>query len=260
MELKVGTVAVVTGGTSGLGYAVARSLAGLGVKVAIFGRDETKGESAATEVGGIFCRADVSSPDQVAAAFAKARRAHGQEQVLVNCAGASFPSKTAWRDRATGETRAHSIEIFESLLAINLIGTFNCIALSAQGMLSDVEPQDGERGVIINTASIGAQDGQAGQAAYAAAKAGIASMTLPIARDLAGEGIRVNTVLPGVFDTPLFAFASSSASQKLIESVLWPQRLGEPAEFASLVLEICRNRYVNAATLRVDGGARMPPR
>ena len=203
MELNSSVAAVVTGGASGLGEATARALAARGVRVAIFDMNEQKGEAVAADIGGVFCKVNVTSDDDVDAGFAKARAAHGQERILINCAGTGNAAKTASRDKQTGETKHFPLDAFNMILQINLVGTFRCIAKSAKGML-DLEPlADGERGAIVNTASVAAVDGQMGQAAYSASKGGIVGMTLPIARDLMGDGIRVNTILPGIFNTPL---------------------------------------------------------
>jgi NAD(P)-dependent dehydrogenase (short-subunit alcohol dehydrogenase family) len=232
MELNSSVAAVVTGGASGLGEATVRALAAKGVKVAIFDMNEEKGQKVAGEVGGVFCKCNVTSEEEVDAAFAKAREAHGQERVLVNCAGTGNAVKTAYRDKQTGEPRHFPLEAFNFIIQINLVGTFRCIAKSAKGML-DLEPlEDGERGVIINTASVAAEDGQMGQAAYSASKGGVVGMTLPIARDLSGDGIRVNTILPGIFDTPLMQFAPEAVKQGLAASVPFPKRLGRPKEYA----------------------------
>ena len=202
MQLNSSVAAVVTGGASGLGEATARALAAHGVRVAIFDMNEAKGEAVAKDIGGVFCKVNVTSDDEVDAGFAKARAAHGQERVLINCAGTGNAAKTASRDKQTGETKHFPLDAFNMILQINLVGTFRCIAKSAKGML-DLEPmEDGERGAIVNTASVAAVDGQMGQAAYSASKGGVVGMTLPIARDLMGDGIRVNTILPGIFNTP----------------------------------------------------------
>ena len=190
MELNSSVAAVVTGGASGLGEATVRALAAKGVKVAIFDMNAEKGEAVAKDVGGVFCKCNVTSEEEVDAAFAKAREAHGQERILVNCAGTGNAIKTASRDKQTGETKHFPLDAFNFIIQINLVGTFRCIAKSAKGML-DLEPMaDGERGAIVNTASVAAEDGQMGQAAYSASKGGVVGMTLPIARDLAGDGIR----------------------------------------------------------------------
>jgi NAD(P)-dependent dehydrogenase (short-subunit alcohol dehydrogenase family) len=255
-----GCAAVITGGASGLGEATARALAAQGVKLALFDINGEKGEALAAELGGLYCAVNVTQEASVDAGFAKARAAHGQERILVNCAGTGNAFKTAWRDKESGEVRHFPLDAFERILQINLIGTFRCIAKAAAGMLSLEPLADGERGVIISTASIAAQDGQMGQAAYAASKAGIVGLTLPVARDLSGAGIRVNTILPGIFDTPLMAGAKPHVRAALAESVPFPKRLGHPDEYASLTLEICRNSYMNGETVRLDGSLRMGPR
>jgi NAD(P)-dependent dehydrogenase (short-subunit alcohol dehydrogenase family) len=260
MELNSSVAAVVTGGASGLGEATVRALAARGVKVAIFDLNEAKGEAIAAELGGVFCKVNVTSEEEVDAGFAKARGAHGQERILVNCAGTGNAIKTASRDKQTREPRHFPLEAFNMVVQVNLVGTFRCIAKSAKGML-DLEPlTDGERGVIVNTASAAAVDGQIGQAAYSASKAGIVGMTLPIARDLMGDGIRVNTILPGTFNTPLMAAASAPIKEALAASVPFPKRLGNPPEYASLVLEMITNGYFNGEHVRLDGAIRMPPR
>ncbi|GFE82061.1 3-hydroxyacyl-CoA dehydrogenase [Steroidobacter agaridevorans] len=255
-----GCAAVVTGGASGLGEATARGLAAEGVKVAIFDLNAEKGEAVAAAIGGVFCQVDVRQDASVDAGFAKARAAFGQERILVNCAGLGNAVKTASRDKQTGEIKHFPLDQFERIVQINLIGTFRCIAKSAAGMLQLQPMDDGERGVIVNTASVAAEDGQIGQAAYASSKAGIVGMTLPVARDLMNEGIRVNTILPGIFDTPLMATMKEPVRQALAASVPFPKRLGAPAEYASLALEICRNSYLNGACFRLDGAIRMAPR
>jgi NAD(P)-dependent dehydrogenase (short-subunit alcohol dehydrogenase family) len=259
MQLNSSVAAVVTGGASGLGEATTRALAAQGVKVAIFDMNEAKGEAVAKEVGGVFCKCNVTSEEEVDAAFAKARAAHGQERILVNCAGTGNAAKTASRDKQTGETKHFPLEAFNLIIQINLVGTFRCIAKSAKGML-DLEPIDGERGAIVNTASVAAEDGQMGQAAYSASKGGIVGMTLPIARDLAGDGIRINTILPGIFNTPLMQFAPEAVKAGLAASVPFPKRLGEASEYAQLALTMITNGYFNGEDVRLDGAIRMQPR
>ncbi len=254
------TPTVITGAASGLGAAAARLLAERGARVAIFDLNEEAGEALAAELGGVFCRVDVTSDADVEAGFAKARAAHGQERVLVNCAGTGTAIKTASRDKKTGEIRAFPAASFNRIIQINLVGTFRCIATSAAGMLTLDATHDGERGVIVNTASVAAEDGQIGQAAYSASKAAVAGMTLPIARDLMGEGIRVNTILPGLFDTPLLQGMPDPVKDALAASVPFPKRAGAPHEFARLVLEMVENGYFNAAQVRLDGAIRMTPR
>ena len=259
MDIK-GVAAVVTGAASGLGEATARALAKQGAKVAVFDRDVERGDKVAAEIGGIFCEVDVTSDEKVASAFAKARDAHGQERILVNCAGVATAAKTVARDKETKAAKLYRMQQFEVTLQINLIGTFRCITSSAFGMV-DLEPlADGEKGVIINTASVAAEDGQIGQAAYSASKGGVLAMTLPIARDLMNEGVRVNTILPGVFKTPMVAMMPPNVQDALGAQVPFPKRLGQPEEYAALACFLIENRYMNAAAVRLDGGIRMAPR
>ena len=259
MELNANISAVVTGGASGLGEATARKLAALGVKVGIIDMNEEKGQALAKELGGAFAKVNVTSDEEVARGFAELRAAIGQERLLINCAGIGDAVKTASRDRETGAISPHSMKRFQRVLDINLSGTFRCIAESAAGMMT-LDPIDGERGAMVNTASAAAEDGQVGQAAYAASKAGIVGMTLPIARDLSRELIRVNTILPGIFDTPLLASAPEPVRQALGAMVPHPARLGIPEEFASLAIEMCRNSYFNGEDVRLDGAIRMAPK
>ena len=259
MELN-GCAAVVTGGASGLGEATARALAAAGVKVAIFDMNAAKGEAVAADIGGVFCAVNVTSDESVDAGFAAARAAHGQERILINCAGTGNAAKTASRSRETGEVKHFPLDAFNMIIQINLVGTFRCVAKSAAGMLTLAPMADGERGVIVNTASVAAEDGQMGQAAYSASKGGVVGMTLPIARDLMGEGIRVNTILPGIFNTPLMQGAPDKVKDALAASVPFPKRLGNAAEYASLALEMCRNSYFNGEDVRLDGAIRMAPR
>jgi NAD(P)-dependent dehydrogenase (short-subunit alcohol dehydrogenase family) len=259
MNVK-GVAAVVTGAASGLGEATARALAARGAKVAVFDRDAERGGKIASDIGGIFCEADVTSDEKVSAAFAKAREAHGQERILVNCAGVATAAKTVARDKETKAAKPYPMQQFELTIQINLIGTFRCIANSALGMV-DLEPmQEGEKGVIINTASVAAEDGQIGQAAYSASKGGVLAMALPIARDLMNEGIRVNTILPGVFKTPMVAMMPPNVQDALGAQVPFPKRLGRAEEYAELACFLIENRYMNAAAVRLDGGIRMAPR
>ena len=260
MKLDGSVSAVVTGGASGLGEATVRALRAAGVKVAIFDMNEEKGSALARETGGVFCNVNVTLDIEVDAGFEKARAAIGQERILVNCAGTGNAIKTAGRDKKTGEIKHFPLAEFDRIVQINLLGTFRCLAKSAAGMLTLTPAEDGERGVIVNTGSVAAQDGQMGQAAYSASKAGVAGMTLPIARDLSGEGVRVNTILPGIFLTPLLMSAPEQVLAGLSASVPFPKRLGRPPEFASLVLEICRNAYFNGEVVRLDGAIRMAPR
>ncbi|MFT3728814.1 MAG: SDR family NAD(P)-dependent oxidoreductase [Terricaulis sp.] len=260
MQLK-GLSAVVTGGASGLGAATARLLAKEGVKVALFDLNEEKGEAVAKEIGGVFCKVNVTDNQSVDDGFAKARAAIGQERILINCAGTGNAVKTASRDKTSGEIKHFPLESFDKIIQINLVGTFRCIAKSAAGMLTlDPIGEFGERGAIVNTASVAAEDGQIGQAAYSASKGGVVGMTLPIARDLSGEGIRVNTILPGIFNTPLLQGAPENVKAALGASVPFPKRLGDPNEYASLAVEMCRNSYFNGEDVRLDGAIRMAPR
>ncbi|WBX83759.1 SDR family NAD(P)-dependent oxidoreductase [Sphingosinicella microcystinivorans] len=259
MELA-GLSAVVTGGASGLGAGTARALSEAGVRVAVFDIDEQSGRALVDEIGGIYCLVDVTSDLSVDAGFAASREAHGQERILINCAGIGKSVKTVSRDRESGEIKLYPMELFSRIIGVNVMGTFRCIARSAAGMMTLAPLANGERGVIINTASIAATDGQVGQAGYSASKAAIVGMTLPIARDLMNEGIRVNTVLPGIFDTPLMAAAPEKLKHALASSVPFPKRFGAPLEYASLALEILRNAYLNGEDIRLDGAIRMPPK
>ncbi len=260
MKLDNTVAAVVTGGASGLGAATARALAAKGVKVALFDLQEEKGKAVAAEIGGIFCECNVTNDASVDAAFAKAREAHGQERILVNCAGTGNAIKTAGRSKEDGSIKHFPLDAFNWIVQINLVGTFRCIAKSAAGMLSLEPTADGERGAIVNTASVAAEDGQMGQAAYSASKGGVVGMTLPIARDLASESIRVNTILPGIFDTPLLAGAPQNVRDALGATVLNPKRLGIPDEYANLAMCMIENGYFNGEDVRLDGGIRMAPR
>lgn len=264
MQLDSSIAAVVTGGASGLGAATVRRLASRGVKVAVFDFNAELGEALAGEVGGVFCKVDVTRDDQVDAAFAQARAAHGQERILVNCAGIGPAYKTAGRDRKTGAIGHFPIDKFEQTIQVNLIGSFRCAAKSAAGMLTlellADEFGSGERGAIVHTASVAAQDGQVGQAAYSASKGGILGMTLPMARDLMTEGIRVNTIMPGLFETPLLLALPDPVLQALAQSVPFPRRLGKPAEYAAMVETIVSNAYLNGESIRLDGAIRMAPR
>lgn len=261
MQLGSDISAVVTGGASGLGAATATLLAARGVQVAVFDLDEEKGAGLAQSIGGLFCRVDVTSDEDVDTGFAQARAAHGQERILVNCAGTGKAGKTVSRDKVTGAVKHLPLDTFNRIIQINLVGTYRCIAKSAVGMAT-LGPVDtfGERGAIVNTASVAAVDGQVGQAAYAASKGGVVSMTLPIARDLMEEGIRVNTILPGIFDTPLLQSLPDVVKASLGQSVPFPKRLGQPAEYAELVVHLITNAYFNGEHMRLDGALRMAPR
>ena len=261
MKLDSSVAAVVTGGASGLGEATVRALAAHGVKVAIFDMNEEKGEAVAKDIGGIFCKVNVTSDEDVDAGFAKAREAHGQERILVNCAGIGNAIKTASRDKQSGEIKHFPLSAFDFVIQVNLIGTFRCIAKSAAGMMTlDPLTEEGNRGAIVNTASVAAEDGQMGQAAYSASKGGVVGMTLPIARDLMKEGIRVNTILPGIFETPLMNAAPPQVKEALAASVPFPKRLGMPEEYAKLAMCMIETGYFNGEDVRLDGAIRMAPR
>jgi len=252
-----GASAIVTGGASGLGAAAARALAAEGAKVVIADLNEDKGQSLAAELGGAFARTDVTDEAQVQAAV-DAASGLGTLRVLINCAGLGNAARTVDR-----KGNPFDLKAFEFVIRVNLIGTFNCIRLAAAEMgKTDPLGDDGERGAIVNTASVAAFDGQIGQAAYSASKGGVVGMTLPVARDLAALGIRVNTIAPGLIDTPIYGEGEASEAFKanLGRSVLFPHRLGIAEEFATLALELVKNSYMNAETIRVDGGIRMPPK
>ncbi|MEE9533080.1 MAG: 3-hydroxyacyl-CoA dehydrogenase [Acidimicrobiia bacterium] len=249
-----GVAAIVTGGASGLGAATVRRLARKGARVLVADVQAELGDAVADEVGGAFVRTDVTNSDEVQAAVDAAGEM-GPVRVLVNCAGIGPPSRTLGRDGTPLE-----LDFFEMVLRINLIGTFNAIRLTAAAMAKTEPVADGGRGVIVNTASVAAFDGQVGQAAYSASKGGIVGMTLPVARDLAVVGIRVNTIAPGLMDTPLLAGLPEPARESLAKQVLFPQRLGEPDEFAHLAYHIVENDYLNGETIRMDGGIRMAPK
>ncbi|WP_019960465.1 SDR family oxidoreductase [Woodsholea maritima] len=259
MKLDSSIAAVVTGGASGLGEGTARRLAAEGAKVTLFDLNEERGQAVAKEIGGAFAKVDVSDEASVAAGFEIARAAHGQERIMVNCAGIGWAEKTARRS-SSGEIMGHRIEGFKKVININLIGSFICAAKSAEGMLH-LDPIEGAgRGVIVNTASVAAQDGQMGQVAYGASKGGIYAMTLPMARDLAREGIRVNTILPGFFETPIYEQMPPEVKTSLVAHLQYPNRFGTPAEYADLVHFMVSNDYINAECVRLDAGARMPPK
>lgn len=253
MELK-GTSAVVTGGASGLGAATARGFAAQGAKVTIFDLNEETGQKVAAEIGGIFAKVNVTDEASVNAGLDKAEAAHGTPRVLVNCAGIAIGEKTV------GKGVPHALDSFTKVITINLIGTFNCIRLTAARMVAADAQANGERGVIVNTASVAAMEGQIGQVAYAASKGGVAAMTLPIARDLSKDGIRVCTIAPGLFLTPMLEGLPEDVQRSLAVSVPFPQRLGQPAEYAQLAQHICENEMLNGETIRLDGAIRMAPR
>ena len=256
-----GVAAIVTGAASGLGEGTARRLARAGAKVAVFDMNREGGERVAAEIGGVFCEADVSSEASVDRALAEAREAHGQERILVNCAGIVYGQKTAARKRETGEVIPHSFADFVRVIMVNLLGSAHMAGKCAAGMLT-LEPvtESGGRGVIVHTSSVAAEDGQIGQIAYAASKGGILSMTLPMARDLARDGIRVVSILPGLFHTPMFDKIPEDVSKALAASVPFPSRLGRPDEYAALVQHICENEMLNGCSIRLDGAIRMAPK
>lgn len=260
MKFDASTSAVVTGGASGLGRAAAEALAAAGVKVAIFDVNEAKGAEVAKAVGGIFCRVDINDEDSVVAGFAKARAAHGQERILVHCAMTSRRGKTlAWDKEANRLKRLPTSE-YEAGVQGTLIASYRLASLSAEGMATLEPLEDGERGCITLTASVAAQDGQIGQVIYGSAKAGVNGLVLPMARDLSDIGIRVNSIMPGIFATPLMLGATQKVLDSLSASVPFPKRLGKPEEFGSLALELARNSYFNGQCIRLDGAIRMAPR
>ena len=249
-----GSVALVTGGASGLGAATVRRLVAGGAKVVIVDRDDERGAQLAAELGATFAKADVTDAAQTEAAIAVALGL-GALRVVVQCAGVGWASRTLDK---TG--KPHDLELFQKVIAINLVGHFNMLRLGAAA-IAKAEPQEhGERGVIINTASVAAYDGQIGQIAYAASKAGVVGMTLPAARDLAPAGIRVVTIAPGIFDTPMLGSLAEDKRAALAADVVFPKRLGSPAEYAALVAAIIDNGYLNGETIRLDGSLRMPPK
>ncbi|QIK66129.1 SDR family oxidoreductase [Nocardioides sp. HDW12B] len=255
-----GASAVVTGGASGIGAAAARALAGAGARVVVADLNEAKGQEVATAIGGVFVRVDVTRTEDIVAAVDVAEQL-GPVRVLVNSAGIGWAQRTVGKDGTYGS--AADLAAYSKVIAINLIGTFDAIRIAATAM-SRTEPLDasGERGAIVNLASVAAFDGQIGQAAYSASKGGVVGMTLPVARDLAAIGVRVNTVAPGLIDTPIYGEGEDSERFKahLEQGVLFPKRLGAPEELASMVLEAATNSYLNGETIRVDGGIRMQPK
>jgi NAD(P)-dependent dehydrogenase (short-subunit alcohol dehydrogenase family) len=255
MELRT-VKAVVTGGASGLGRSTAERLVAAGASVAVLDRPASAGLDVAKAIGpqAVFTPADVTSADEVSAALQTAADRFGGVNVLVNCAGIGTPMKTFGRGGSA------KLEEFTRVIQVNLIGTFNCIRLVAAIMAKNTPSAEGERGVVINTASVAAFDGQIGQAAYSASKGGIVGMTLPVARDLAELGIRVMTIAPGIFDTPLLSTLPDPVRVSLGKQVPFPQRLGRPAEFAALALHIIENAMLNGETIRLDGAIRMQPR
>jgi len=251
-----GCVALVTGGASGLGEATVRRLVGAGAHAVILDRPGSAGDDVARALGerAAFAPADVTSPDEVAAAVALAVERFGTVHVAVNCAGVGAAMRTVTKQGPM------PLEIFAKVIAVNLTGTFNVLRLAAAQMARNTPNEEGERGVIVNTASAAAFDGQIGQAAYSASKGGVVAMTLPIARDLASLGIRVMTIAPGTFDTPMLAMLPDDQRQALAAQIPFPPRLGRPGEFAALACHIVENAMLNGETIRLDGALRMPPR
>lgn len=255
MRIDSSISAVVTGGASGLGLATVKALREAGAKVAIFDMNAETGAKAAAETGSVFCEANVLSDESLDAAFAQARAANGQERLLISCAGGGNALTTVRKDKQTGEMNIFPTAEFAKVVSLNAVGTFATITRFAAGCAT-LDMVDGERGAIVCTASVAAQDGQMGQAAYAAGKAAIIGMTLPIARDLSRFGIRINTILPGIFATPLMMQAPPEMRDRLNAMTAYPNRFGEPPEYASLALELCRNTYMNAQAIRLDAGIR----
>jgi NAD(P)-dependent dehydrogenase (short-subunit alcohol dehydrogenase family) len=249
-----GSSAIVFGGASGLGEATARALHAKGALVTIADVNAVKGAALGSELGIEFASCDVREEAQVQAAVEQAAKAEGGLRIAVCCAG------TGWAQKVAGSKGPHDLMPFETIIQINLIGTFNALRFASYAMIANEPLEDSERGVCVTTASIAAYDGQVGQIAYSASKGGVVGMTLPAARDLSQYGIRVNTIAPGLFDTPLLAALPEEARQKLGAGVPYPQRLGEPAEYASLACHILENRMLNGETIRLDGALRMPPR
>ena len=253
-------IAIVTGGASGLGRATAEALAAAGVKVAIFDINEPLGAEVAASIGGLFVRVDITDEESCVAGFAAARAAHGQERITVHCAMTSRRGKTLAWDKETGRYRRTPTEDYAYGVNGILVASYRIASLSAEGMAAAEPMEDGERGVIILTASVAAEDAQIGQVIYGSAKAGVNGLVLPMARDLMDIGIRVNAIMPGVFETPLVANMNPKVKESLAASVPFPKRLGRAEEYASLALEMARNGYFNGQAVRLDGAIRMAPR
>ncbi|WP_114395682.1 SDR family NAD(P)-dependent oxidoreductase [Oleisolibacter albus] len=250
-----GSAALVSGGGSGLGEATARALAAAGARVALLDVNHEAAQRVAAEIGGLALACDVTAADSVQQAIAAARSAHGAARIVVNCAGIAPPAKVLGRDGP------HSLDLFRTVIDVNLVGSFNLLRLAADAMATlDPVTADGERGVIINTASVAAFDGQIGQAAYAASKGAVHAMTLPVARELARSGIRVCTIAPGLFLTPMMLGLPQEAQDSLGKQVPFPSRLGRPQEYAALALHIIANSMLNGETIRLDGAIRMAPK
>lgn len=258
MELN-GNSAIVTGGASGLGEATARLLAERGARVVIADMNDDKGNAVASEIGGAFVHVDVTNTDQVIEAC-EAAKDLGPLRALVNCAGIGWATRTIGKD---GEySSAHDLDVYRKVIEVNLVGTFNCVRLAATAMSQEEALDDNEHGAIVNTASLAAFDGQIGQASYSSSKGGVVGMTLPVARDLSAVGVRVNTIAPGLIDTPIYGEGdfSEQFKDKLKKDVLFPKRLGYASEFAALAVHLLENSYMNAETIRLDGGARLQPK
>src|SRR5690242_2964221 len=249
-----GSVALVTGGASGLGAATVRKLVADGARAVIVDRDEARGQQLASELGQVFAKADVTDAAQIEAAIGQAT-ALGPLRVVVSCAGVGWAARTLDK---TG--KPHDLELFKTVVGVNLVGTFNVLRLGASAIAKTDPLEHGERGVIVNTASVAAFDGQIGQIAYASSKGGVAAMTLPAARDLAPAGIRVVTIAPGIFDTPMLGALPEEKRAALAADVVFPKRLGSPADYGELVAAIVDNGYLNGETIRLDGALRMPPK
>jgi NAD(P)-dependent dehydrogenase (short-subunit alcohol dehydrogenase family) len=260
MKFDSTTSAVVTGGASGLGRATAEALAAAGVKVAIFDINEVLGEEVAGAIGGLFCKVDITDEQSVLDGYAKARAAHGQERICVHCAMTSRRGKTLAYDKEKGGYRRTPTEDYAFGVEGILTASYRVASIAAEGMATLPELEDGERGAIILTASVAAQDGQIGQVIYGSAKAGVNGLVLPMARDLMDLGIRVNSIMPGVFGTPLLNNMNPKVKESLEASVPFPKRLGKAEEYASLAMEMIRNTYFNGQAVRLDGAIRMAPR
>lgn len=254
------SAAVVTGGASGLGRATAEALAAAGAKVAIFDINSELGEAVAASIGGLFCRVDITDEQSVVDGYAKARAAHGQERICVHCAMTSRRGKTLAFDKETGGFRRTPTEDYAYGVNGILVASYRVASIAAEGMATLPALEDGERGTIILTASVAAQDAQIGQVIYGSAKAGVNGLVLPMARDLMDIGIRVNSIMPGVFETPLLGNMNPKVKQSLEASVPFPKRLGKAVEYASLAMEMIRNNYLNGQAIRIDGAIRMAPR
>jgi NAD(P)-dependent dehydrogenase (short-subunit alcohol dehydrogenase family) len=264
MDITNQIAAIVTGGASGLGRATAEALRAAGAKVAIFDMNRDLGQAVAAGIGATFCEVNVNSEESCAAGFAKARAANGQERILIGCAGggAGRPAgKIVSKHKETGAIKRYKTDDFAAVVDLNLVATYRVVAMAAEGMAAlDPISEDGERGAIVITASVAAQDGQVGQSPYGSAKAGVNGLVLPVARDLMDLGIRINSIMPGIFATPPMLGAPKHVLDALAASVPFPKRLGRPDEFAAFAVELVRNAYCNGQTYRLDGAIRMPPR